>query len=84
MSTCLANKDRVVGCFFDRNYDKIFMEPGRLSKNIRVAIIRLGSVVDRMFKSSDIAFSTSPINLIHSDQESSSWPIAWRTLHMHP
>ena len=52
----LANKGIVIGCFVGRNYNKIFMETGKLTDNIRVTKNGLGSGVDRMFQSSDSAF----------------------------
>ena len=45
----LANKG-IVGCFFGRNYNKILMETGKLTDNIRVTKNGLGSGVDRMFQ----------------------------------
>ena len=52
----LANKGIVIGFFLGRNYNKILMETGKLTDNIRVTKNGLGSVVDRMFQSSDSAF----------------------------
>ena len=52
----LASKRIVIGCFVGRNYNKILMETGKLSDNIRVTKNGLGSGVDRMFQSSDLAF----------------------------
>ena len=52
----LANKGIVIGCFVSRNYNKILMETGKLTGNIRVTRNGLGSGVDRMFQSSDSAF----------------------------
>ena len=52
----LANKGIVIGCFVGRNYNKILMETGKLTGNIRVTKNGLGSGVDRMFQSSDSAF----------------------------
>ena len=52
----LANKGIVIGCFVGRNYNKILMETGKLTDNIRVTKNGLGSGVDRMFQSSDSAF----------------------------
>ena len=52
----LANKGKVIGCFVGRNYNKILMETGKLTDNIRVTKNGLGSGVDRMFQSSDSAF----------------------------
>ena len=68
----LANKCIFIGCFVSRNYDKILMETGKLTDNIRVTKNGLGSGVDRMFKSSDSAFYPSPIDLIYSERVSSS------------
>ena len=53
----LANKGIVIGCFVGRNYNKILMETGKLTDNIRVTKNGLGSGVDRMFQSSDSAFN---------------------------
>ena len=47
----LANKGIVIGCFVGRNYNKILMETGKLTDNIRVTKNGLGSGVDRMFQS---------------------------------
>ena len=52
----LANKGIVIGCFVGRNYNKILMETGKLTDNIRVTKNGLGSGVDGMFQSSDSAF----------------------------
>ena len=52
----LASKGIVIGCFVGRNYNKILMETGKLTDNIRVTKNGLGSGVDRMFQSSDSAF----------------------------
>ena len=52
----LASKGIVIGCFVSRNYNKILMETGKLTGNIRVTKNGLGSGVDRMFKSLDSAF----------------------------
>ena len=52
----LANKGIVIGFFVSRNYDKILMETGKPTGNIRVTKNRLGSGVDRKFQSSDSAF----------------------------
>ena len=49
----LTNKGIVIGCFVCRNYNKILMETGKLTDNIRVTKNGLGSGVDRMFQSSD-------------------------------
>ena len=68
----LANKSIVIGCFVGRNYNKILMETGKLTDNIRVTKHGPGSGVDRMFQSSESAFYTSPIDLIHSERVSSS------------
>ena len=52
----LANKGIIIACFVGWNYNKILMETGKLTDNIRVTTNGLGSGVDRMFKSSDSAF----------------------------
>ena len=52
----LTRKDIIIGCFARRNNNKIIMETGKLTDNIRVTKNGLGSGVDRMFKSSDSAF----------------------------
>ena len=49
----LANKGIVIGCFVGRNYNKILMETGKLTDNIRVTKNGLGYGLDRMFQSSD-------------------------------
>ena len=46
----LANKGIIFGCFVGRKYNKILMETGKLTNNIRVTKNGLGSGVDRMFK----------------------------------
>ena len=53
----LASKGIVIGCFFGRNYDKILMETEKLTDKIRVTKNGLWSGVDRIFQSSDSAFS---------------------------
>ena len=50
-----ANKGIIITCFIGRNYNKILMETGKLTDNIRVTKNGLGSGVDRMFKSPDSA-----------------------------
>ena len=52
----LANRGIVIGCFVGRNYNKILMETGKLTDNIRGTKNGLASGVDRMFQSSDSAF----------------------------
>ena len=64
----LANKGIVIGSFVGRNYNKILMETGKFMDNIRVTKSGLGSGVDRMFKSSILRLTTSPIDLIHSER----------------
>ena len=81
----LANKGIVIGCFFSRNYNKIFMETGKLTgtsgsqKWTRIWCWQNVSVV---------GFCVLPIDLIHSERVSSStsffYPIVWHTRHMHP
>ena len=69
----LADEGIVVWCFVCRNHDKVLMETGKLCDNIRVTKTGLVSGVHRMFKSSESTFfSTSPIDLIHSERVSSS------------
>ena len=53
----LANKGIFIGCFVGMDYNKILMETGKLTDNIRVTKNGLGSGVDRMFQSSDSAFN---------------------------
>ena len=48
----LADKCIVVGCFVCGDYDKILMETGKFSDNIRVTENGLVSGVDRVLKSS--------------------------------
>ena len=57
----LANKGIVTGCFVGRNYNKILMETGKLTDNIRVTKNGLGSGVDRMFQSSDSAMKQNTL-----------------------
>ena len=52
----LANKGIVTGCFVSRNYNKILMETGKLTGNLRVTKNGLESGDDKMFQSSDSAF----------------------------
>ena len=52
----LANNCIIIWCYVGRNYNKIVMEMGMLTDNIRVTKNGLGSCVDRMFKSSGSAF----------------------------
>ena len=52
----LADKCIVVGCFVCGDYDKILMETGKFSDNIRVTENGLVSGVDRVLKSSNSAF----------------------------
>ena len=52
----LADKCIVVGCFVCRDYDKILMETGKFSDNIRFTENGLVSGVDRVLKSSNSAF----------------------------
>ena len=52
----LVNKGMIIWCFVGRNYNKILMETGKLTDNIRVTKNGIGSGVDRMFQSSDSAF----------------------------
>ena len=68
----LANKGIVIGCFVGRNYNKILMETGKLTDNIRVTKNGLGSGVDRMFQSSNVLFfcvlglnSSKPLIVMH-------------------
>ena len=49
----LADKCIVVGCFVCGDYDKILMETGKFSDNIRVTENGLVSGVDRVLKSSN-------------------------------
>ena len=55
----LANKGIVIGCFVGRNYNKILMETGKLTDNIRVTKNGLGSGVDRMSRGFPQAESVS-------------------------
>ena len=52
----LEDKCIVVRSFVCRNYDKVLMEPGKLSENLRVTENGLVSGVDRRFKSSNSTF----------------------------
>ena len=52
----LADKCIVVGCFVCGDYDKILMETGKFSDNIRVTENGLVSGVERVLKSSNSAF----------------------------
>ena len=69
----LANKCIVVGCFVCGDYDKILMETGKFSDNIRVTENGLVSGVDRVLLCRRILrFRTSAIDLIHSERVSTS------------
>ena len=52
----LADKCIVVRSFVCRNYDKVLMETGKFSDNLRVTENGLVSVVDRAFKASNSTF----------------------------
>ena len=58
----LANKSIVIGCFVRRNYNKILMETGKLTDNIRVTKNGHGSGVDRYLSRRILRFTTSPID----------------------
>ena len=68
----LVDKGIVVRCFVCRNYDKVLMETGKFSDKIRVTKNGLVSGVDRSLSRRILRFSTSPIDLIHSERMSSS------------
>ena len=69
----LANKGIVIGCFVGRNYNKILMETGKLTDNIRVTKkMDSGLVLTKCFSRRILRFTTSPIDLIHSERVSSS------------
>ena len=54
----LADKCIVVGCFVCGDYDKILMETGKFSDDIRVTENGLVSGVYRVLKSSQAFYST--------------------------
>ena len=67
----LANKGKLIGCFVDRNYDKVIMET-------RSSLTALGSrkmdsalVLTECLSRRILRFTTSPIDLIHSERVSS-------------
>ena len=68
----LANKGIVIGCFVGRNYNKILMETGKLTGNIRVTKMDSDLVLTKCFSRRNLRFTTSPIDLIHSERVSSS------------
>ena len=68
----LANKGIVIGCFVGRNYNKILMETGKLTDNIRVTKMDSDLVLTECFSRRILRFITSPIDLIHSERVSSS------------
>ena len=84
----LANKCIVVRSFVCRNYDKVLIETGKLSDNLRVTENGLVSGVDRAFKSSNSTFQNigdrlNPLaecRLRHP----LSWPTVWHTPHTRP
>ena len=68
----LANKGIVIGCFVGRNYNKILMETRKLTDNIRVTKMDSDLVLTECFSRRILRFTTSPIDLIHSERVSSS------------
>ena len=68
----LANKGIVIGCFVGRNYNKIIMETRKLTDNIRVTKMDSDLVLTECFSRRILRFTTSPIDLIHSERVSSS------------
>ena len=68
----LAYKGVVVRCFVCRNYDKVLMETGKLYDNIRVTKIDSCLVLTEYLTRLIRRFSTSPIDLIHSERVPSS------------
>ena len=66
----LADNGIVVRSFVCRNYDKVLIETGKFSDNLRVTENGLVSGVDRAFKSSNSAFQN--IDLTHSERVSTS------------
>ena len=70
----LANKSIVIGWFVCRNYNKILMETGKLTDNIRLGSRKMDSdlVLTECFSRRILRFTTSPIDLIHSERVSSS------------
>ena len=68
----LANKGIVIGCFVGRNYNKILMKTGKLTGNIRVTKMDSDLVLTECFSRRILRFTTSPIDLIHSERVSSS------------
>ena len=68
----LANKGIVIGCFVGRNYNKILMETGKLTDNIRVTTMDSDLVLTECFSRRILRFTTSPMDLIHSERVSSS------------
>ena len=70
----LANKGIVIGCFVGRNYNKILMETGKFTENIRVTKMDSDLVLTECFSRRILRFTTSPIDLIHSERVSSSTP----------
>ena len=66
----LAGKCLVVGCFVCGDYEKIYMETGKFSNNIRVTENVL--VLTACFSRRILRFRTSAIDLIHSERVSTS------------
>ena len=84
----LAKKGIVIGCFVGRNYNKFSLrrENSRTTSGSRKMDSDL--VLTECFSRRILRFTTSPIDLIHSERVSNSTSsflaYAWHTLHMHP
>ena len=68
----LADKCKVVGCFVCGDYDKIIMETGKFSDNIRVTEMDSCLVLTECFSRRILRLRTLAIDLIHSERVSTS------------
>ena len=68
----LADKCIVIGCFVCVDYDKILMETGKFSDNIRATKMDSCMVLTECFSRRILSFRTSAINLIHSERVSAA------------
>ena len=75
----LADKCIVARRFVCRNYDKVLMETGQFSDNLRVTENELVSGVDRAFKSSDSTFQNIGDRKECRLRQPLSWPTVWYT-----
>ena len=76
----------VVRSFGDRIYDKVLLETGKFSGNIRFTENRLECDVDRALKSFNSTFQKigDRLNPLGRLRHPLSWPTVWHTPHMRP